>query len=83
MDFDPFKIHFTPQPIRGGGGAWRMARKFVKWIYPMPKLDSLCTVYNACNSNMGIGVFYKNYSKLKKKFKNFPGIPDFSNFLQQ
>ena len=34
MDFDPFKIHFTPQPIRGGGGARRMARKFVKWIYP-------------------------------------------------
>ena len=30
VDFDPFKIHFTPQPIRGGGGAWRMARKFVK-----------------------------------------------------
>ena len=34
VDFDPFKIHFTPHPIRGGGGAWRMARKCVKWTYP-------------------------------------------------
>ena len=34
VDFDPFKIHFTRNQSEEGGGAWRMARKRVKWIYP-------------------------------------------------
>ena len=31
-------LRFYAQPIRRGGGAWRMARiarKFVKWTYPL------------------------------------------------
>ena len=34
VDFDPFKIHFTRNQSEERGGAWRMARKRVKWIYP-------------------------------------------------
>ena len=35
VDFDPFKIHFTRNQSEEGGGAWRMARKRVKWTYPV------------------------------------------------
>ena len=45
VDFDPFKIHFTLQPIRGGVGAWCMVRKFVKWIYPRAQSSMVAHFY--------------------------------------